>query len=119
VTAVLGDATAMPFEDASFDGVILVDALHHIAEQGAAVEEIARVTRPGAIVLVAERDPRFVRAWLTCLFERLIGEPATALTPDGVVELFAGAGVPGTCSTRGGDSYRFLGVRDAHLRPHP
>ena len=53
-----GDATAMPFPDASFDAVIAAEVLEHIPADQAAMNEIARVLRPGAAAAVT------VPAWL-------------------------------------------------------
>lgn len=49
----LGDATALPFEDASFDSVALLYVLYHLAEPAAALAEADRVLRPGGLVAVA------------------------------------------------------------------
>ncbi len=45
--AVAGDATAMPFPDGSFDRVIAAEVLEHIPSDQAAINEVARVLRPG------------------------------------------------------------------------
>jgi SAM-dependent methyltransferase len=55
---VTGDATAMPFPDACFDAVIAAEVLEHIPADQAAMNEIARVLRPGAVAAVT------VPAWL-------------------------------------------------------
>jgi SAM-dependent methyltransferase len=55
---VAGDATAMPFPDASFDCVIASEVLEHIPRDQRAMNEIARVLRPGGIAAVT------VPAWL-------------------------------------------------------
>ncbi|HNZ03104.1 MAG TPA: methyltransferase domain-containing protein [Myxococcota bacterium] len=44
---VMADATAMPFDDASFDGVVACHILEHILDHDAAVAEIRRVLKPG------------------------------------------------------------------------
>ena len=41
-----GDATGLPFADASFDRVIVSEVLEHIADDGAAMAEVARVLTP-------------------------------------------------------------------------
>lgn len=46
----LGEADAMPFLDSSFDLVVSRFAVHHFADPGAAVAEMARVCRPGGRV---------------------------------------------------------------------
>lgn len=45
-----GDATALPFPDASFDGVCSVQTLEYIADIPAALAECRRVLRPGGRV---------------------------------------------------------------------
>src|SRR6202034_3743603 len=56
--AVAGDATSMPFPDASFDCVIASEVLEHIPHDQQAMNEITRVLRPGGIAAVT------VPAWL-------------------------------------------------------
>ncbi|HEX8753161.1 MAG TPA: methyltransferase domain-containing protein [Solirubrobacterales bacterium] len=62
----LGDATALEFEDASFDGAITRFSLHHIPVPARVVEEMARVVRPGGWVVVADHardEDATVAAW--------------------------------------------------------
>ena len=56
--AMAGDATAMPFDDCSFDRVIAAEILEHVPRDQHAMAEIARVLRPGGIAAVT------VPAWL-------------------------------------------------------
>src|SRR5580693_2327154 len=58
ITASVGDATAMPFPDNSFDIVIAAEVMEHIPADQAAIGEVARVLRPGGIAAVT------VPAWL-------------------------------------------------------
>jgi SAM-dependent methyltransferase len=50
----LSEAQALPFADASFDLVTCQTLLIHVADPGAVIAEMARVTRPGGLVLAAE-----------------------------------------------------------------
>ncbi len=50
----LGDATALDFPDASFDGAITRLSLHHVPAPGRVVAEMARVVRPGGWVAVSD-----------------------------------------------------------------
>lgn len=50
---VIGDATALPFPDASFDSVALLYVLYHLAEPGHALSEAHRVLRPGGMVVAS------------------------------------------------------------------
>jgi len=56
--AVAGDARAMPFADGTFDRVIAAEVLEHILDDQRAMNEVARVLKPGGIVAVT------VPAWL-------------------------------------------------------
>jgi SAM-dependent methyltransferase len=55
---VAGDATAMPFPDGCFDAVIAAEVLEHIPADQAAMDELARVLRPGGLAAVT------VPSWL-------------------------------------------------------
>ena len=56
-----GDATALPYDDGSMDAVVLTAVLGEIPEREAAMEEVARVLRPGGRLIVGELfgDPHF------------------------------------------------------------
>lgn len=46
------DASALPFADAEFDRVVVVDMLEHAPDEGAFVRELARIAKPGARLVV-------------------------------------------------------------------
>jgi SAM-dependent methyltransferase len=52
---ILGDATAMPFEDRAFDGVTALEVLEHIPDTGRALAEVCRVARRFVIVSCPSR----------------------------------------------------------------
>ena len=56
-----GDATSLPYEDASFDAVVLTTVLGEIPDRELALAETARVLRPGGRLVVGELfgDPHF------------------------------------------------------------
>ena len=49
---VVADALDMPFDDASFDGVIAAEVLEHVPADEQAMREIARVLKPGCVAAV-------------------------------------------------------------------
>jgi ubiquinone/menaquinone biosynthesis C-methylase UbiE len=57
-----GDATALPFEDGTFDAAFLVTVLGEVPDQDAALRELARVLKPGGRLVVGELlgDPHYV-----------------------------------------------------------
>jgi SAM-dependent methyltransferase len=56
-----GDATSLPFEDDSFDAILLTAVLGEIPDQDVAMREIARVLKPDGRLVVGELigDPHF------------------------------------------------------------
>ncbi|WP_320670252.1 class I SAM-dependent methyltransferase [Patulibacter defluvii] len=53
----LGDADQpLPFEDATFDGVVLKDLLEHVADPVEVVREALRVLRPGGLAFASSPD---------------------------------------------------------------
>lgn len=49
-------AEPLPFEEASFDGVVLKDVLEHVPDPVALVREVRRVLRPGGTVFASSPD---------------------------------------------------------------
>jgi SAM-dependent methyltransferase len=57
-TAVAGDATVMPFGDGAFDRVIAAEVFEHVLDDQRAINELARVLRPGGLAAIT------VPSWL-------------------------------------------------------
>lgn len=57
--ALAGDATRMPFADASFDSVMSNSVLEHIPDVDAVLAELKRVVRPGGRLLLSTPSHRF------------------------------------------------------------
>jgi arsenite methyltransferase len=114
----VGDAEALPLEDASVDGVLCECSLCTFPDRQAAAAELARVLKPGGRLALAdvtadpERLPAALRtldAWIACLAD---GRPLAAL-----VELLAGAGLVVKTVERHDDALaRLLDRVDARLR---
>jgi ubiquinone/menaquinone biosynthesis C-methylase UbiE len=48
------DGRRIPFPDAFFDTVVSVYVVHHVRDQGSAIGEIARVLKPGGVLVLIE-----------------------------------------------------------------
>jgi glycosyltransferase involved in cell wall biosynthesis len=85
----------LPFPDASFDRVAVVDMLEHVPDEGAFAAELARVTRPGGLVVV--NTPHLKRTLLRRLRHALgqtdekHGHLRPGYTPERLRELFSPA----------------------------
>jgi SAM-dependent methyltransferase len=93
VRFVEADVTALPFDYATFDIAGCVRVLHHVRRPELAVSELARVTRPGGRVLVADQlgsvDP--LRSLEMDRFERLRDPSHQRLLPDADIHGFLDA----------------------------
>lgn len=59
IELVTGDAEALPFPDATFDGVSIAFGIRNVPNRARALAEMARVTKPGGRVAVLElSEPR-------------------------------------------------------------
>jgi SAM-dependent methyltransferase len=80
VEVVEGDATAMPFDDGRFSGAVTFTMLHHVptAElQDAMFREVARVLRPGGLLVASDG---VARDELAALHDDDIYNPVDPLT---------------------------------------
>jgi SAM-dependent methyltransferase len=67
------DVTKLPFPDASFDGIICTQAIHHFSDLEAAVCEIARVLRGGRLVIFRATRHQMRSYWLNAYFPEALG----------------------------------------------
>jgi SAM-dependent methyltransferase len=92
-TFVLGDAAALAFPYGDFDLVGCLRVLHHVRRPELVVSELARVTRPGGRILLADQlgdvDP--IRSLELDRFERARDPSHTRLLPDADIRGFLDA----------------------------
>lgn len=69
VNVFVGDATRVPFPDASFDAVFDFGIIHHVPVWREAVREVARVLRPGGKFYVEEVTRKGIEHWSFRLLE--------------------------------------------------
>jgi arsenite methyltransferase len=118
VEFLVGDAEALPLEDAAVDGVLCECSLCTFPDKPRAAAELARVLKSGGRLALSdmiadqERLPASLRtldAWIACL--------ADALPPKSLVAVLAGAGLVVEIVERHDDALaRLLDRVDARLR---
>jgi 2-polyprenyl-6-hydroxyphenyl methylase / 3-demethylubiquinone-9 3-methyltransferase len=100
----VGVGEALPYEDGSFDAVVCVDVLEHVADLDKVLSEVARTLRPGGLFLfdTINRNPLARLATVTIaedvlrLLPRGTHDPAMFIRPHELRRAMQGAGlVPG------------------------
>jgi len=80
--AVGSETEFLPFSDASFERVTMVDVLHHVAQQKRSLQEMWRVLKPGGILVVEEPDIQYFVVKLIALAEKLALFRSHFLSPE-------------------------------------
>ncbi len=82
----------LPFPDGSFDRILIMDAMHHIKNQKAAIFELWRILVPGGRLLIVEPDIRTLPVKLIALLEMVALMGSHFLNPDQLTTLLSGTG---------------------------
>lgn len=102
LTAVAARSESLPFADACFERVLVVDALHHFGAQRQALAELVRVLAPGGRLLIEEFDANRTVVRLIALAEKAIGMGSRFLRPQDIRDMLNGYGLATQLHGRGG-----------------
>jgi demethylmenaquinone methyltransferase/2-methoxy-6-polyprenyl-1,4-benzoquinol methylase len=97
IQAVQAPAEHLPFADGVFGRILMVDALHHVANTRQSVEEMLRVLAPGGRLVIEEPDWRRGRMRLVALAEKLALMRSHPERPEAIVRLARQAGARAWC----------------------
>ena len=110
LSTVAGDAGRLPIRDDAVDAAMVVDALHHLPDRMATLEEAARVLAPGGVLVVREFDPTHPLGRALEAAEHAIGMRSVFVAPDDLADELFTAGFTPTVVDRG-FGYTVAGVR--------
>jgi ubiquinone/menaquinone biosynthesis C-methylase UbiE len=77
-----------PFANNCFDGIIMVDALHHVEDQVTTIGELWRILKPGGRIVIEEPNILFFSVKLIAFAEKLAFMRSHFFAPQKIVNLF-------------------------------
>lgn len=87
LTTVNSNSENLPFANESFERIIIVDALHHVANQMQTLQEMWRVLQKGGKMIVEEPDINNFLVKLIALGEKLLLMRSHFITPKKIAEM--------------------------------
>lgn len=86
--AVCSRAERFPFSSGTFDRIIMLDALHHVLDQGQTAGELWRVLSPGGRLLIVEPDIHQFAVKLIAFGEKILLMHSHFLAGEEIAALF-------------------------------
>jgi ubiquinone/menaquinone biosynthesis C-methylase UbiE len=87
---VLSYTENLPFQNGTFDCIIMVDALHHVADQLKTSDELWRILKPGGRLIIEEPNINIFGVKFLALAEKLALMRSHFLSPQQITALFQG-----------------------------
>jgi ubiquinone/menaquinone biosynthesis C-methylase UbiE len=85
---ICGETEQLPFADSSFERVIMVDALHHVADYRSTAKELWRLVKPGGRIVIEEPDIRSGAVKIMALIEKLALMRSHFIPPQEIADSF-------------------------------
>jgi ubiquinone/menaquinone biosynthesis C-methylase UbiE len=90
LVAICAPGEHLPFPSGSFDRILMVDAFHHVLDQGRTIDELWRVLQPGGRILIIEPDIHQFIVRLIALGEKILLMRSHFLSHEKITSLFNG-----------------------------
>ena len=99
--SVQSHAEQLPFDDNTFDRIVVVDALHHFCDQGQAIQDLIRVLKPGGRMVIEEPDITLFAVKIVAFLENFFRMQSRFLSSSEICRIVSQYGLnPGTEKTK-------------------
>ena len=89
IKTICAESERLPFDDESFERVIMVDALHHVYDYRSTAKELWRVVKPGGRIVIEEPDIRTMPVKIMAIIEKLALMRSHFISPQKIAISFA------------------------------
>ncbi|MBE0410684.1 MAG: class I SAM-dependent methyltransferase, partial [Anaerolineales bacterium] len=86
--SVCSKTESLPFDNNSFDRIVMVDALHHVYDQHLTAQEMWRLVKPGGRIIIEELNINVLSVKLIALFEKLALMRSKFFSPERIASFF-------------------------------
>jgi len=112
LSAIQTHAEALPFPDASFERILVVDALHHFRDQQQAMRELVRVLKRGGRLVIEEPDIARFPVKCVAVAEKIMLMRSHFLSPAEIQSFYRAAGYNAGIESNGGFSTWIIITKD-------
>jgi len=88
IKTVCSNTEGLPFQNEIFERVIMVDALHHVSDINATLDELWRVVIPGGRIVIEEPDIQTFQVKILAIIEKLFLMRSHFETPQNIQKAF-------------------------------
>jgi ubiquinone/menaquinone biosynthesis C-methylase UbiE len=89
VAPICSQSEQLPFEDETFERVIMVDALHHVGDYRVTTGEMWRVVKPGGRIVIEEPDIRATPVKIIAMIEKIALMRSHFIDPSHIASSFS------------------------------
>jgi demethylmenaquinone methyltransferase/2-methoxy-6-polyprenyl-1,4-benzoquinol methylase len=86
--SVCSNTEKLPFHNEVFERVIMVDALHHVSNITATLDELWRVVKPGGRIVIEEPDIQTYQVKILAVIEKLVLMRSHFISPQNIQKAF-------------------------------